>query len=202
MFHDLEIDYPICHVCGKPIIELDPDDVHEDHERTCDGEGPCTCNLQAHADCCEFCQREDWQNVETWLVYRMTTDNTPLNDAVLRAVFALNVAGSRKPEALRDLWTQCAKETGGAEITAEMERIGGDPENIDWKALRKAWGTKVDKLNESNDFALVTFPATLDTTSDLLTNGDLLEILNNRKEAIGKVYMSGDTLRIQVDIHL
>lgn len=149
----------ICYRCGQPIdgANEDPEVVHPDHERWCDGpDTGCDCDLPTHAGCCEWCEREDFPDVGTWLLHKMTMEHQTIGVAVLNACWVLRTAKSSSLPGLRHVWTRIVTEACYVEeIEAALAEVGFDLDTIRWDELRGTWYDTVKQLDEAGELRIL-----------------------------------------------
>lgn len=149
----------ICHQCGEPIETAfeDPDSVHQDHERWCDGPNDpgCTCDLPAHDGCCEWCEREDFPDIGTWLVHKMSMENPNVCIPLVNACWVLRTARSSSLPGLRQVWHKIVTDADYMEeIDAALAEVGFAIDTIRWDELRGTWYDTAKALDEAGELYL------------------------------------------------
>ncbi len=149
----------ICHRCGEPILGSDEDPTipHDDHERYCDGpdDPGCTCNLPAHATCCEWCEREDFPDIQTYVLHKMSMENPRVCIPLVNACWVLRTARSSSLPGLRQVWQRIVTDADYmTEIEAALAEVGADLSSIRWDELRGTWYDTAKTLDEAGELSL------------------------------------------------
>lgn len=149
----------ICDRCGEPIdgSDKDPTIPHEDHERWCAGpdDSDCTCDLHAHDGCCEWCEREDFPDIGTWLLHKMSMENSLICIPLINACWVLRTARSSSLLGLRQVWQKIVTDANYLEeIEAALAEAGFAIDTIRWDELRSTWYDTAKALDEAGDLCL------------------------------------------------